>query len=107
MSYPFDEVTDPAAFLKPTLRDAARRFGVKRYAEMTKADLVEALEYTAWSPAAETAHSCLREHHPENGQPEGTCAVCFRPQDRHGSPTPGRFGWPNEWRWKLGEPFPE
>ncbi|WIM95787.1 hypothetical protein ACTOB_007920 [Actinoplanes oblitus] len=101
----FEEVTDPAAFLKPTLRDAARRFGVKRYSDMTKADLVEALGHTAWSPAAEAIHTYLNEHHPKNGQPPQTCAVCFRPRDRHSLPTPSRFGWPSEWRWPLGEPF--
>lgn len=107
MSHLVDEVTDPAAFGKPVLRDAARRFGVPGWSGMTKADLIEALEYTAWSPAAETAHSYLWEHHPERGQPADTCAVCFRPHEIHCAPQPGRFGWPHEWRWPLGEPYPE
>lgn len=102
----FVEVTDPAAFLKPMLRDAARRFGVKRYSTMTKADLVEALGYTAWTPAAEAIHTYLPEHHPKNGQPQETCAVCFRPRNNHSAPTPRRFGWPHEWRWQLGQIFP-
>lgn len=106
MSYPLDEVTDPAAFRKPTLRDAARRFGVERWSQMTRADLLEALEYTAWTPAAETIHTYLREHHPEHGQPQDSCALCFRPRDTHAGPEPGRSGWPHEWRWKLGESFP-
>lgn len=89
VSYPIDQVTDPAVFGKPTLRDAARRFGVQRYAQMTKADLVEALEYTAWSPAAETTHSYLWEHHPEHGQPRDTCAVCFRPHVQGNDPAHG------------------
>lgn len=107
MSYPLDEPTDTAAFGKPTLRDAARRFGVQRWSQMIKADLVEALDYTAWTPAAETVHSYLWAYRPDHGQPKDTCGICYRPHHIHCSPRPGRFGWPYEWAWKYGEPFPE
>jgi hypothetical protein len=102
----YDEVTEPAAFHKTTLLNAARRFGVPGRSRMSKDELVEALDYTAWSPAAETAHTYLNEHHEKLGQPANTCAVCFRSRDIHGGPVPGRFGWPHEWRWELGGPSP-
>lgn len=91
----------------PALRAAAKRFGLRGYSRMTKAELVEALEYTAWSVAAEAVHFYFNEHHPKNGQPAGTCAVCFRTRDAHGGGQPGRWGWPRDWKWQLGEPYPE
>jgi hypothetical protein len=102
-----DDETEPAALHKSTLLHAARRFGVPGRHRMTKDELIDALGYTAWTPAAEVPHFYLDEHHPQRGQPIGTCALCFRTHDKHGAPQPGRSGWPHEWRWKLGEPFPE
>jgi hypothetical protein len=107
MTYNPEEPTEPAALPKKTLANAARRFGVARWYAMTKADLVESLEYTAWTPAAEAAHTYLREHRPERGQPVDTCALCFRHRDIHSGPVPGRFGWPDTWLWKLGHDFPQ
>ena len=102
-----EEATEPASLPKSTLLHAARRFGVPGRNRMSKDELVEALDHTAWSPAAEAVHSYVWEHHPQRGQPHDTCALCFRPHAAHCTPQPGRFGWPGEWRWKLGEPFPE
>jgi hypothetical protein len=101
------EATTAEQLHKPTLKRAAQRFAVEGRSRMTKAELAEALDYTAWTPAAEVAHFYLNEHHPQRGQPVGTCAVCFRTRDTHGVGQPGRSGWPHEWRWKLGQPYPE
>ena len=64
------DTLDPASFRLPTLRDAARRFGVERPTTLRKAELIEALEYTAWTPEADNVHTCIREFRPERGQPE-------------------------------------
>jgi hypothetical protein len=103
----YDEITEPERFPVTVLLNAAGRFRVPGRAAMTKAELVEALDMTAWSPAAEVPHFYLDEHHAKNGQPPGTCAVCFRPRLSHGVGQPGRIGWPSEWRWQLGQPFPD
>lgn len=105
--YFMDDTTEPGSFLLPTLRSAARRFGVERPTTLRKAELIEALEYTAWTPEAENIHTCIREFRPERDQPENSCALCFRPYDSHPGPVPGRMGWPAQWRWKFGEPRPE
>ncbi len=55
-TYPYDEITEPEHFRTTVLRDAARRFQVSGRSAMTKAELVEALGLTAWSPAAEVPH---------------------------------------------------
>lgn len=98
-----DEITEPGHLKVPRLRDAARRFGVEGYSGMVKADLIEALEYTAFRIEAELPHTAIREFRPEHGQPEGTCALCFRPLGEHPGPVPGRFGWPENWAIPVGQ----
>ena len=98
-----DESTDPAIFRRDTLQNAAQRFGVERAWRMTKPELLTALSATGWRVEAELPHTAIREQGVGCGQPEGTCALCFRSLGHHGGPVPGRFGWPEGWRIQPGQ----